>query len=197
MLRIAAILIIASSAAHATPDPFFAELAAAAIERTTHRVRYDGSYRAIDYPGGDVPKGIGVCTDFVIRAYRSMGIDLQQSVHLDMRGDFDAYPSRRVWGLDRPDPNIDHRRVPNLATFFTRHGKALPVTAIASDYRVGDIVTWVLPGNLPHIGIVVASRNGSGDRPLVAHNIGAGPTVEDTLFAYPVTGHYRYSRHPE
>ncbi|MCW5213054.1 DUF1287 domain-containing protein, partial [Desulfobulbus sp. TB] len=128
------------------------ELVQAVIERTTHQVTYDGRYLKIAYPGGDVPDTIGVCTDVVIRSYRKIGIDLQKEVHEDMRANFSAYPKN--WGLKRPDTNIDHRRVPNLQIFFLRHGKELPVTKNAQDYKAGELVTWMLPGNLPHIGIV-------------------------------------------
>ena len=165
-------------------------LAVAALERTRHRVTYDGSYRAIPYPGGDVPADTGVCTDVVVRAYRALGIDLQVAVHEDMRSAFDAYPA--LWGLARPDRNIDHRRVPNLQTFFRRHGRELPRTRRAGDYATGDLVTWMLPGNLPHIGIVVDRRSADAQRPLIVHNVGAGPELEDVLFAWPITGHYRY-----
>ncbi len=131
------------------------------MERTRHTVVYDGSYYRIPYPGGDVPDNVGVCTDVVIRSYRALGIDLQELVHKDMTAHFDKYPSKRIWGLSRPDPNIDHRRVPNLQVFFERNGISLPVTGKAADYLPGDIVTWMLPGNLPHIGIVTG-ETGSG-----------------------------------
>jgi len=172
------------------PAEFAAELSRAALERTRHEVRYDGRYRSIPYPNGDVPGDVGVCTDLVVRAYRGLGIDLQRLVHEDMRGDFAAYP--RSWGLARPDPNIDHRRVPNLRTFFARHGEVLPVSDDGSDYAPGDLVTWTVAGRLPHIGIVVGRRSADGRRPLVVHNIGRGPRLEDMLFDYPITGHYRY-----
>jgi uncharacterized protein YijF (DUF1287 family) len=172
------------------PDGFGERLVAAAHERTQHAVRYDGSYRRIPYPGGDVPAHVGVCTDEIVRIYRAMGIDLQRDVHEEMRAHFGAFPKH--WGLRAPDPNIDHRRVPNLATLFARRGVVLPVTDRPDDYRPADLVTWLLPGNLPHIGILVDRRSGDGLRPLVVHNIGRGPRLEDTLFAYPITGHYRY-----
>jgi len=166
-------------------------LVAAALERTQHDVTYNGAYLRIPYPGGDVPARIGVCTDVVIRAYRAgLGVDLQQRVHEDMRRAFTRYP--QIWGLRRPDPNIDHRRVPNLRVFLTRHGRKLPVTRKPDDYRPGDLVTWMVNGNLPHIGIVTDRRSADGKRPLVVHNIGRGPRLEDMLFDYPVTGHYRY-----
>lgn len=168
-----------------------AKLVAAAIERTKHFVLYDGSYRTIAYPGGDVPKNIGVCTDLVIRAYRkALGIDLQRRVHEDMKKYFGKYP--RAWGLSRPDPNIDHRRVPNLETFLEHQGAALLVSRNGSAYRPGDLVTWRLNGSLPHIGVVTDRRSSDGKRPLIAHNIGAGPRVEDMLFDHPITGHYRW-----
>jgi len=167
-----------------------AQLVAAALEQTTQTVAYDGSYRRIPYPGGDVPAGIGVCTDVVVRAYRRIGIDLQVEVHEDMVRAFRAYP--RLWGLTRPDSNVDHRRVPNLQTYLRRAGAALPVSRKAEDYRAEDLVTWMLPGNLPHIGLVTDRRSPTSRSPLVVHNIGRGPELEDVLFAYPISGHYRY-----
>jgi uncharacterized protein YijF (DUF1287 family) len=172
------------------PPNFTRRLCAAALERTRHAVRYDGSYLRIGYPNGDVPGHIGVCTDVVIRAYRDLGIDLQQKVHEEMVRDFDAFPNR--WGLTGPDTNIDHRRVPNLMTFFARRGIVLEISDDPGDYRAGDIVTWMLPGNLPHIGILVDRYAADGRRPKVVHNIGRGPCLEDMLFDYPITGHYRY-----
>jgi uncharacterized protein YijF (DUF1287 family) len=141
--------------------------------------------------GGDVPADIGVCTDVVIRAYRAIGTDLQRLVHEDMAAHFDHYPSRRIWGLSRPDRNIDHRRVPNLRAFLERHGEVL-VTVDPDDYEPGDIVTWVLPGNLSHIGIVSDRIAPDSGRPLVVHNIGASPRLEDVPFDHPVTGRYRH-----
>ena len=166
-----------------------AQLVEAAMAQTRSAVRYDGTYRRIGYPGGDVPAEVGVCTDVVIRAYRAIGIDLQVAVHEDMTRAFARYP--RIWGRSAPDTNIDHRRVPNLRTFFTRAGSALAVLRSADAYAAGDVVTWTLPGNLPHIGIVSGQRTAAGV-PLVIHNIGRGPQLEDSLFAFPITGHYRY-----
>ena len=165
-------------------------LVKAALERTSHDVTYDGSYHSLDYPGGDVPDQIGVCTDVVIRAYRAIGIDFQLLVHEDMTVAFESYPT--IWGLLKTDSNIDHRRVPNLQTFLRREGAELPASNVAADYLPGDLVTWMLAGNLPHIGIVVDQRSMDGLRPQIVHNIGAGPELEDVLFRYPVTGHYRY-----
>ena len=177
----------------ANAQTFELSLSKAAVERTGHSVLYDGSYRSIPYPGGDVPSNIGVCTDVVIRSYRRLGIDLQQLVHEDMSANFDEYPSRRIWGLDRPDSNIDHRRVPNLQAFLQRNGTSLPVSQSAEDYLAGDIVTWRLAGNLPHIGIVTSQVSDFTGNPMMVHNIGAGPRLEDVLFEYVITGHYRYA----
>jgi len=164
----------------------------AAKERTLHDIRYDGSYFALTYPGGDVPQNIGVCTDVVIRSFRKIGVDLQKRVHEDMSKHFSLYPSKNIWGLTRPDKNIDHRRVPNLRVYFKRFGTSLDVTQNAKNYFPGDLVTWMLPGNLPHIGIVVDEMSNDGDRPLIVHNIGDGPKINDILFDYTITGHYRY-----
>ncbi len=153
-------------------------------------VGYDPAYRRLAYPGGDVDPRTGVCTDVVIRAFRVLGDDLQVRVHEDMRQHFDAYP--KLWGLHSTDRNIDHRRVPNLQTFFTRHGKRLPITMDAEDYQAGDIVTWRLSNGLPHIGLVSDRRNREGV-PLILHNIGAGTQEQDLLFAFEITGHYRYA----
>ncbi len=181
---------VVSAAAQPPARDVGASLVDAAMERLSHEVTYDGSYRRIDYPGGDVPDGIGVCTDLVVRAYRAIGIDLQREVHEDMAAHFDTYPG--IWGHDGPDANIDHRRVPNLQIFFERKGETLGRSRRAKDFRPGDVVTWMLPGHLPHIGILVTHRSTDDRRPLVVHNIGAGPVLEDALFEFPITGHYRY-----
>lgn len=149
---------------------------------------YDPHYRKIDFPMGDVPLHTGVCTDVVIRAYRGQQVDLQQLVHLDMKKAWKHYP--KLWGLKTTDRNIDHRRVPNLETFFKRQGTVLPITDI-STFHAGDIVTWRLPGNLPHIGIVSDKTNAEGI-PLIIHNIGRGTQEEDILFKYKIIGHFRY-----
>jgi len=179
-------------AQNAYADVSFAEkLSHAAIDRTQYQVRYDGSYHAIKYPGGDVPADIGVCSDVVVRSYRAVGIDLQRVVHEDMQKNFALYPKK--WGLKRPDSNIDHRRVPNLQVFFTRYGRTLPISEDPAAYQAGDIVTWNLTtgGDLPHIGIVTDRKLATGT-PLIVHNIGRGPQLEDMLFDYKITGHYRY-----
>ena len=173
-------------------ESFEKDLVSAAIERTNHEIIYDGSYRYIQYPGGDIPLNAGVCTDVIIRAYRSIGTDLQQLVHEDMVVNFDKYPSKKIWGLTRPDTNIDHRRVPNLQVYFQRNGIELPIKTSNQDYIPGDIVTWQLPGNLKHIGIVTDRISLQSGDPLIIHNIGEGPKLEDILFNYVITGHYRY-----
>jgi uncharacterized protein YijF (DUF1287 family) len=149
---------------------------------------YDGSYRRLDYPCGDVPIERGVCTDVIVRAFRHAGADLQVLLHEDMRVAWSEYP--QVWGLRGPDRNIDHRRVANLAAFFHRHGERLAVSGHSGDYAAGDLVTWRLPSGLPHIGILSDSL--AGETPLVIHNIGRGTVFEDVLFAFPQTGHYRF-----
>ena len=169
---------------------FTTQLVAAAVERANHTVRYVPDYVRIDYPNGDVPASTGVCADEIIRVYRAVGIDLQKQVHEDMAAHFAEYP--RNWGMTRTDTNIDHRRVPNLMVFFQRKGTALPVTANAKDYLPGDIVSWDLGGNVPHIGIVVDRHALLGPTKLVLHNIGEGPKIENVLFRWKITGHYRY-----
>ncbi|YCO04933.1 DUF1287 domain-containing protein [Vibrio sp. VNB-15] len=167
-------------------------LAEAAKERTNYDITYDGSYYQIGYPNGDVASDIGVCTDVIIRSYRKLGIDLQVLVHEDMRDNFSSYPSKRIWGLTRTDKNIDHRRVPNLQAFFQRNGTEISISDVGTSFKSGDIVTWVVPGNLPHIGIVTGDLSADKQRPLIVHNIGAGVVIEDMLFDYPITGHYRF-----
>jgi uncharacterized protein len=169
---------------------FYDSLSDAAILLTKDRVTYDPAYFRIAYPNGDVPKDKGVCTDVVIRAYRKLGIDLQQLIHEDMQKNFTLYPKN--WNLKKTDPNIDHRRVPNLMKFFSRKGKQLPNSLSANNYQPGDIVTWNLGGGVTHIGIVVNKRSEDNERFLVVHNIGRGQEFSDCLFSFTITGHYRY-----
>ena len=170
---------------------FLKKLVDAAVEQTRHVVRYDSEYVRIPYPGGDVPADTGVCADVVIRAYRAAGVDLQKEVHEDMKHGFSQYPAAEKWGQRHPDASIDHRRVPNLMAFFSRHGEVLTISNQAGDYAPGDLVTWDVAPNLPHIGIVVDQKSASG-RYLIVHNIGQGPQMEDVLFGWKITGHYRY-----
>ncbi|MBA4100065.1 MAG: DUF1287 domain-containing protein [Rhodospirillum sp.] len=165
------------------------DLVAAARAQVGVTLIYDPSYQQIAYPMGDVPMERGVCSDVVIRAFRAAGIDLQQELHRDMKRHFAAYPKN--WGLAKPDSNIDHRRVPNLATWFTRQGYDLPVSEDAAAYQAGDIVTWILGGGQPHIGIVSDRRSEDGARPLVIHNIGWGAREDDALFEYRIIGRFR------
>jgi uncharacterized protein YijF (DUF1287 family) len=137
-----------------------------------------------------VPPDTGVCTDEIIRSYRAVGVDLQKEVHEDMAQNFAAYPHK--WGQTHPDANIDHRRVPNLMVFFERKGETLPITRRAEDYAPGDLVTWDLGRGLPHIAIVGDQKSRASGRYLIVHNIGDGPKMEDVLFRWKITGHYRY-----
>jgi uncharacterized protein YijF (DUF1287 family) len=173
-------------------DDFFDRLSDAAIALTHTEVVYDPSYFSIAYPNGDVPVGKGVCTDVIIRAYRTLGIDLQKEVHEDMSAHFSLYPKK--WGLKTTDRNIDHRRVPNLMTFFARHGKVLSLSGNPADYKPGDIVCWNLGGATTHIGIVVNRKSGDGKRNLIVHNIGGGQELADCLFSFKIIGHYRYKK---
>ncbi|WP_407402815.1 DUF1287 domain-containing protein [Chryseobacterium sp.] len=169
---------------------FALQLSEAALGLTKDRVTYDPAYFSIKYPNGDVPADKGVCTDVIIRAYRKLGIDLQKEVHEDMKNNFSKYP--KIWGLKKPDSNIDHRRVPNLKVFFSKFGKEKTMDQDPTHYLPGDIVTWILPGNLTHIGIVVNKKSADGKRYLIVHNIGAGQVIEDCLFKFTITGHYQY-----
>ena len=184
-----ALAVILVKTAYAQHSPSLASrLIQSAIDQTQQLVIYDSRYHAIAYPMGDVPITYGVCSDVLVRAYRTIGIDLQQLVHEDMKNNFNLYPT--IWGLKKPDSNIDHRRVPNLETFFKRHGKVLVISSNGTDYQPGDIVSWRIP--VPHIGLVTNLKSADGKRPLIVHNIGLGVQIEDMLFHYPIHGHFRY-----
>ena len=194
MLRRTALSLLAAigvESLHAEPAPAAVKLIAAAKRQVGVTVSYDPAYVKLAYPGGDVPEDRGVCTDVVIRSFRALGLDLQRLVHEDMERAFSRYPQE--WGLRKPDANIDHRRVPNLMRYFERAGKKLPVTGEPADYKPGDIVSCIIPGNLAHI-MVVADTPSSDDprRMQIIHNIGAGARMEDRLFEFQITGHYRY-----
>jgi len=167
-------------------------LVAAAIDRSHVQVRYVADYVRIPYPGGDVPAGTGVCSDEIIRIYRTVGIDLQKDVHEDMVSHFDQYPGQWRWMRRQPDSNIDHRRVPNLIVFFRRNGENLPITNSSAAYIPGDIVTWDLGRGQTHIGMVVDRKPLLSGRYMILHNIGRGPQIEDVLFDWKITGHFRY-----
>lgn len=173
-------------------NPFAQKLSNAALSLTKDKVTYDPAYFIIKYPNGDIPADKGVCTDVVIRAYRKLGIDLQKEVHEDMAKNFSKYP--KIWGLKSPDTNIDHRRVPNLRVFFAKFGNSKSIETKPELYIPGDIVTWILPGNLTHIGMVVSRKSADGKRYLIVHNIGKGQVLEDCLFKYQITGHYQYRK---
>lgn len=160
---------------------------AAAMRQVGVTTKYSQQYFSLKYPGGDPPPETGACTDVVIRAFRRLGVDLQKEVHEDMRKNFDKYP--RKWGLKSTDRNIDHRRVPNLMTFFARRGKALRLERDAM--KPGDIITWDLPRNMTHIGLLSNEFGPSGELKII-HNIGAGVRVEDRLRDWKITGHYRW-----
>ncbi len=162
----------------------------AAIDQIGKTTTYDASYQKLEYPNGDVPIETGVCSDVIVRAFRQSGIDLQKDIHEDMKGNFSAYPTR--WGLKGPDANIDHRRVPNLETYFTRKGKSLSTTGGPENFLPGDIITWDLGTGQDHVGMVVNVWYKPTQRYLIVHNIGAGTRMEDVLFAWKITGHYRY-----
>lgn len=170
---------------------FLTRLADSSAILTKVKVTYDPAYYQIPYPMGDVPHSKGVCTDVIIRAYRKMGMDLQERVHEDMAANFGLYPQN--WKLSRPDKNIDHRRVPNLMTFFSRKGQKLAISQNAADYKPGHIVCWNLGGGILHIGIVSNKKSSDGKRYLIIHNIGSGQVFEDCLFSFKIIGHYVYN----
>lgn len=175
------------------PKTFEERLSNAAISIIDKNVVYTPDYVSIKYPNGDVPAKTGVCTDVVIRAYRKLGIDLQKEVHEDMKANFNKYPNLKKWGLKTTDTNIDHRRVPNLEVFFERKGKKLAVTQNPNDYKTGEIVTWMIGGKLPHIGIITNKKSSDGKRPMIVHNVGGGQVLEDCLFSYDIVGHFKYT----
>ena len=191
-LSLCFVLAVPSLFAQDIHQEFTHRLVVAALDRPNHEVRYESAYVKIPYPNGDVPSDTGVCTDEIIRIYRVLGIDLQKEVHEDMVKNFSAYPRNWKWHTTHTDTNIDHRRVPNLMVFFSRHGESLPVTQHADDYAPGDLVTWELSNGAPHIGIVVDQKFTADGRFMIVHNIGQGPKMEDVLFDWKITGHYRY-----
>jgi uncharacterized protein len=170
-------------------SPQLKQMLDGAIAQAGVTTGYDPAYVALDYPNGDVSEKTGVCSDVVVRAFRKAGIDLQKEVHEDMKAARSVYPTK--WGANGPDKNIDHRRVLNLMKYFERQGKSLPTTDAAADYQPGDIVAWELTNGVDHIGIVTNMLSESADRYLIVHNIGAGTRIEDVMFAWTITGHYR------
>jgi uncharacterized protein len=185
------LLCLGTAELHAAPLPHqAAQVVAGAVEQTAYTRLYDPAYVQLAYPGGDPPPDRGVCSDVVVRAFRRAGVDLQKEVHEDMARNFAAYP--RQWHLRAPDPNIDHRRVPNLMTYFTRMGKSRPVSKRPEDYAPGDVVAWDLGNGLLHIGVVSDTRARDSRDYEMVHNIGAGARLEDVLFSWTIIGHYRY-----
>ncbi len=176
------------------PTSFESRLSTAAISIIDPDVVYTPKYVSIKYPNGDVPAKTGVCTDVVIRSYRKLGIDLQKEVHEDMLKNFALYPNMKKWGLHSTDTNIDHRRVPNLEVFFTRKGQKLPITDKPEDYKAGELVTWMINGKLPHIGIITNKKSPDGKRQMIVHNVGAGQVFEDCLFDWKIVGHFKYTQ---
>ncbi len=173
---------------------FEEQLSDVAISIIDENIEYDPSYFAIKYPNGDIPKNKGVCTDVVIRSYRKLNIDLQKEVHEDLKTNFSKYPNLKKWGLTKPDTNIDHRRVPNLEIFFSRKGQKLKITNNSDDYKVGEIITWMINNKLPHIGIITNKKSLDGKRPMIVHNVGNGQVLQDCLFSYEIVGHYKYGK---
>lgn len=171
---------------------FRKQLSKNALSIIDPNVKYISDYVSISYPNGDVPANTGVCTDVIIRTYRKLNIDLQKEVHEDMKANFSIYPKN--WGATSTDTNIDHRRVPNLDTFFKRKGKELPISQNPDDYKTGALVTWMINDKMPHIGIVTNKLSKDGERRLIVHNIGNGQVLEDCLFKYPITGHFVYEK---
>ncbi len=186
------LFVLISTSLASGQDGFYKMLADSTLVLTNQKVIYDPSYFSIDYPNGDVPSDKGVCTDVIIRAYRKLGIDLQKEVHEDMKANFADYPQN--WGLDKPDKNIDHRRVPNLMKYFSRHGIIQKISDKPEDYKPGSIVCWNLGGGRTHIGIVSNKKTKDAKRYLIVHNIGSGQVLEDCLFSFEIIGHYKYSK---
>jgi len=166
------------------------QLAASALERSLQKVEYDPAYYVMDFPGGDIPENRGIAEDLIVRSYRSIGIDLQRELHRDMKNNFRAYP--RKFEMNKPDPNIDHRRVENLTKFFTREGDSHTPSRIEANYDVGDLVVWRMPYGANHIGIVVPGPGDRADERWVVHNAGSGPVWENVLLSYEVTHHFTY-----
>lgn len=174
------------------PDSFEEKLSKAAVSIIDPDIVYTPNYISIKYPNGDVPAKTGVCTDVVIRAYRKLDIDLQKEVHEDMIKHFTLYPNLKKWGMKTTDTNIDHRRVPNLEVFFARKGEKLAITENPDDYKQGELVTWLINGKLPHIGIVTNKKSPDGKRLMIVHNVGGGQVLEDCLFSWQIVGHFKY-----
>jgi uncharacterized protein YijF (DUF1287 family)/L,D-peptidoglycan transpeptidase YkuD (ErfK/YbiS/YcfS/YnhG family) len=155
---------------------------------------YRNTYRDLTFPGGDVPRNEGVCTDVVVRALRNAGFDLQELLATDLEAHPERYPS-----VKKPDPNIDHRRVRTLLPYFNAHFSALPTDArdTASPYLPGDVVFMNTLGDAApeHVGIVSDTVGASG-LPLIINNWTEGWTTRemDLLDRVPVTHRFRVSQ---
>lgn len=175
-------------------NTFEQKLSDVALSIINPSIVYDPGYFSIKYPNGDIAANKGVCTDVIIRAYRKLNIDLQKEVHEDMEANFSKYPNLKKWGMTKTDTNIDHRRVPNLEIFFDRKGEKLSINHDSSTYKTGEIVTWMINGKLPHIGIITNKKSADGERNLIVHNIGGGQVLADCLFDFEIVGHYKYKK---
>jgi uncharacterized protein YijF (DUF1287 family) len=187
-------LLVSSNTEETTIKTFEEKLSEAAISIIDPSIDYDPAYFSIKYPNGDIPAHKGVCTDVIIRAYRKLNIDLQKEVHEDMAANFSEYPNLKKWGMTKTDTNIDHRRVTNLEAFFERKGTKLPISQDPKEYKTGELVTWLINGKLPHIGIVTNKKSEDGERNLIVHNVGGGQVLEDCLLSYKIVGHFKYQK---
>ena len=152
---------------------------------------YNGAYKKIAYPNGDVDISTGVCTDVIVRAFRAVGIDLQKDIHRDMKRHFRQYPKK--WGLRSPDTNIDHRRVPNMVKYFERKGYRVSEgkTDDYKKYLPGDLVVWSIRGELTHIGIVSDQKVPETSRYYIIHNPFQGVEISDWLIEFKIINHFR------
>ena len=166
------------------------KISQSAIDIINPDIEYVRGWFEIPYPNGDVDPMTGVCTDVVIRTLRRLDFDLQKEMHIDMTNNFDKYP--KYWDDNKPDNNIDHRRVYNQMRYFKRMGNEVEITNNPEDYLPGDIVAWNLGGNTTHIGVVVDKKSSDGLRNMIVHNIGNGQVMEDILFDNRIIGHYRF-----
>ncbi|NBT84965.1 MAG: DUF1287 domain-containing protein [Alphaproteobacteria bacterium] len=163
------------------------DMISAATKQVGLTTIYNPSYKKLKYPMGDVPMHEGVCTDVIIRAMRTINIDLQKDVHESMKLNRDAYPKK--WGFQTIDKNIDHRRVHNLVAFFKLKG--MEVTEGDKEYKPGDIIVWDLGSGQHHIGLLSNQKTADGKAFLIIHNICCGVKIENILNNYPIVAHFR------
>lgn len=162
-----------------------------AVWQTSQDVTYNNSYRKIQYPMGDVPSNIGVCTDVIIRAFRAVNIDLQVLVHESVKKNHKYYYPNPIKGYGlHPDANIDHRRVRIIRKFLHLH---YPESKLhyTDSYLPGDLIFW----DDWHVGILIDEKVPGTDRYYCVHNIGDGPEKEDVYYKFPEDNfglmHYR------